>query len=161
MSPLVIGYGNPLRGDDGAGWHAAGLLAADRRAADVTVLRRHQLTPELAEDVSAADLVVFVDASVEGTAPGAVVATEIDPGGGAAWAAGQAWSHHLDPAGLVAMAEALYGHAPPATVVRVGACDLDAGTDLSPVVGRAMPDVLSAVVAVIERHHCRQVGRRA
>ena len=26
---LVVGYGNSLRGDDGVGWHAARLLAAD------------------------------------------------------------------------------------------------------------------------------------
>ena len=60
---LVIGYGNPLRGDDGAGWKAAELLAEDPRLAGAVVLARHQLTPELADDVSRASLVVLVDAS--------------------------------------------------------------------------------------------------
>ena len=45
---LIIGYGNPLRGDDGIGPAAAALLAGD--AADgAEVLACHQLLPELAE----------------------------------------------------------------------------------------------------------------
>ena len=35
---LVIGYGNPLRTDDGVGWHAAERLAADPRLDGVTVI---------------------------------------------------------------------------------------------------------------------------
>ncbi len=49
---LIIGYGNVLRSDDGIGWHVAERLAADARFDDVTILQRHQLTPELALDVS-------------------------------------------------------------------------------------------------------------
>jgi hydrogenase maturation protease len=65
VNTLVIGFGNPLRGDDGAGWRAAELIAADLRARGVTVVGRHQLTLELAEDVSEADIVMLVDASCE------------------------------------------------------------------------------------------------
>ena len=60
---LIIGYGNVLRSDDGIGWHVAEHLAADARFDGVTVLQRHQLTPELALDVSRADLVALVDAT--------------------------------------------------------------------------------------------------
>ena len=63
---LVVGYGNPLRSDDGIGWHAARLLATDPRLDRARVLTRHQLAPELAEDVSRASLVVLVDAAAEG-----------------------------------------------------------------------------------------------
>ena len=34
---LVVGYGNPLRGDDGIGWHAAHHLATDPRLVGVGV----------------------------------------------------------------------------------------------------------------------------
>ena len=54
-----------LRSDDGVGWHVADRLASDTRFDGVTVLRRHQLTPELALDVSRADLVALVDASAD------------------------------------------------------------------------------------------------
>ena len=60
---LVIGYGNTLRTDDGVGRLAAERLADDPRLDGVRVIGRHQLTPELALDVSQAALVVFVDAS--------------------------------------------------------------------------------------------------
>ena len=63
---LVVGYGNPLCGDDGVGWHAAGLLASDPRLDGVRVVTHHQLAPELATDVSRASLVVLVDASTDG-----------------------------------------------------------------------------------------------
>src|SRR5919198_4121190 len=79
---LVVGYGSSLRGDDGLGWHAAALLAADPRLAGAEVLARHQLTPELAEDVSRAALVVLVDARADGGgAPGEVAVRRGGPAG--------------------------------------------------------------------------------
>ncbi|HZD71671.1 MAG TPA: hydrogenase maturation protease, partial [Actinomycetes bacterium] len=99
-SALVIGYGNSLRGDDGLGWHAAGRLAADPRLAGAEVLARHQLTPELAEEVSRAALVVLVDARQDGGQPGVVTVSRVEPG----HATGSAWSHRVDPATLVQLA---------------------------------------------------------
>src|SRR2546421_12899232 len=78
-SPLVIGYGNPLRTDDGVGWQVAQQLATDL-ADDVDVIGTHQLTPELAEPISRAGLVVFVDAGVGGE-PGHVGCRLIAPAG--------------------------------------------------------------------------------
>ena len=75
---LVVGYGNPLRGDDGLGWHAAAALAADPRLADTDVITRHQLTPELAEDIATARLAVLIDASL-GDTPGCVSIREVAP----------------------------------------------------------------------------------
>ena len=45
---LIIGYGNPLRADDGVGWQAARRLAELRQDEFVETLALHQLTPELA-----------------------------------------------------------------------------------------------------------------
>ena len=89
---LIVGYGNALRTDDGLGWHAAERLAGDPRLAGATVLRRHQLTPELALDISLADLVVLVDAS-HGPAAGTFTVTPVARAG----APGMSWTHHLSP----------------------------------------------------------------
>ena len=87
---LVIGYGNSLRGDDGVGPRVAELAAADPRLAGAVVAAHHQLTPELALDMSAARLVVLVDATTD-AAPGVVAVRRVDPAGGASGrAAGQA-----------------------------------------------------------------------
>jgi Ni,Fe-hydrogenase maturation factor len=75
---LVVGYGNSLRGDDGAGWHAAARLAADPRLTGARVLARHQLTPELAAEVATASLVVLVDATTDAP-PGSVLLGRVNP----------------------------------------------------------------------------------
>ncbi|MGB7620863.1 MAG: hydrogenase maturation protease, partial [Terriglobia bacterium] len=59
---LVIGYGNTLRGDDGAGPRVAEMIA--RRFPQVDSLVLHELQPELAEAVSGYEEVIFVDAHV-------------------------------------------------------------------------------------------------
>nr|MDQ2730551.1 hydrogenase maturation protease [Armatimonadota bacterium] len=63
---LVIGYGNPLRRDDGLGPMAAQRLAALADPLRVQVLTPYQLSPELAEPISQARFVLFIDASEEG-----------------------------------------------------------------------------------------------
>src|SRR5512136_1175751 len=73
---LVVGYGNPLRGDDGAGWQAAERLEALLPPAQVNVLIRHQLTPELAEPSSRAELVILIDASCVDP-PGQIACREV------------------------------------------------------------------------------------
>jgi len=65
---LVIGYGNPGRQDDGLGPAAA--EAVERLAPpDVTVEARFQLGVEDAAAIAAHDVVVFIDAAVEGPEP--------------------------------------------------------------------------------------------
>ena len=70
-SVLVIGYGNPLRSDaePGGGPPSSWQLTEGGRT---DVMACHQLTPELAEDVSRAGLVVLVDASTDQAAEGVV-----------------------------------------------------------------------------------------
>jgi hydrogenase maturation protease len=145
---LVVGYGNSLRGDDGIGWHAAGLLATDPRLAGVRVLARHQLVPELAEDVSRASLVVLVDAAAEG-GPGSLSVRRVQPRPPTL----ATWSHHLDPETLAGLAEALYGSAPPIVLVSVAAGSMAAGDRLSDALERALPEVVEVVAAVVTGRH--------
>ncbi len=62
---LVIGYGNTLRGDDGAGICAAERAA--RRFPGVDILTVHELQPELAETMCRYHDVIFLDAAMEGS----------------------------------------------------------------------------------------------
>src|SRR5947207_2352820 len=75
---LIIGYGSSLRGDDGAGSIAAELLAERFKENDVQVRRCHQLVPELAEPISCAEVVIFVDACRENQ-PGEITCRPIAP----------------------------------------------------------------------------------
>ena len=73
---VIVGYGNPLRSDDGLGWRVAEELSRRLSPPEVEVIVRHQLTPELADDVRNADAVFFIDAARVGQ-PGEVTCTPV------------------------------------------------------------------------------------
>lgn len=136
VHPLVIGIGNPLRGDDGIG----ALLADQVGGRSV-----QQLTPELAADLAELEAVLFIDAwlSPLGAAP---ELTEIAP------AAGPAESHRLEPAQLLAISQALYGRSPQAHLLRVPAYGFDHGTALSVELLAALPAARALLQRWLARH---------
>ena len=144
---LVIGYGNVLRSDDGVGWHVVERLAEDPRLTGSTLLHVHQLTPELALDISRATIVVLVDAQ-HGPDAGTCVVDRVAPDEDVA----TTWSHHLDPSSLTGLAIELYGNAPEVYTVGVGIASLEAGDELSPEVRMALPEIADAVVALVAGH---------
>ncbi|MBS1229789.1 MAG: hydrogenase maturation protease [Proteobacteria bacterium] len=129
MSPrlalLIIGYGNALRGDDGAGIRAATMIAA--RDSPIRVIVTHQLTPELAEDIARAAQVVFVDAYAA-KEPGAKLRIERIGADDAHSVPG----HHGDPARLLALVGRLGGSVPDAWVVGIPAFRFATGETISP-----------------------------
>jgi hydrogenase maturation protease len=142
-SVLVIAWGNPLREDDGVAWHVLEGLRALQPRPWLPALRlrhAHQLTPEMAECVSRAAGVVFVDARRDG-APGEVRCEPVAPAAGS-----NPLAHSLTPQGLLLYAEALYGRAPEAAVVTVAGERFGVGDELSPRVRRALPRAVRAVV---------------
>ena len=70
---LVIGYGNPLRGDDGFGSLAASYVK-ERQIPGVEVIVSHQLNPEHAALLPESSHAIFLDAAV-GDKPGTLRAT--------------------------------------------------------------------------------------
>ena len=73
---LVIGYGNTLRTDDAVGPRAADVVRS-WSLPGVTALAITQLTPELAELLSAVRLAIFVDARL--SAKGEPSGVEVRP----------------------------------------------------------------------------------
>jgi hydrogenase maturation protease len=117
---LMIGYGNTLRGDDGLGWYAAHWLArriehqrgpgrrfAAACPAEAKVLAVRQLTPELAEEISRSEQVIFMDACCS-RPPGQWSCKLIEPG----LEVNGSITHHLTPSSLVALSRELYGTCP-------------------------------------------------
>ena len=155
---LIIGFGNTLRRDDGAGAVAARLLADDPRLAgdDVEISECYQLLPEMALDLAEASLVIFVDADMRGL-PGSIEMHQIDPLTAArtdADARGEpgASSHHVGGGELVALSAALTGHAPRAVAIGIGVADLEMGEGLSPAVEAALPRVVEIVARLVTEH---------
>jgi hydrogenase maturation protease len=122
---VVFGYGNPLRGDDGAGWRVAEAFGANR-SGHVLVRKGLQPLPEWAADLREVDVAYFVDASVSTTEPGleclalAPETTYFD-------------THDMDPMHVLSLTRVAYGRAPRAYVVHVPAMEFDFSESLSPV----------------------------
>lgn len=157
---LIVGYGNPLREDDGVGWRVVEEIERLKDEGSgqngsvqssifyhqsIAAVACHQLMPELAETISRAEQVIFVDAA-EGDPPGAirvqtVAAKAAQPG---------AFTHHVDPAGLLAYAEMVYGRSP-ATVhlITINAYRMGYAETLSPIIEAALPNLLAEIEQLI------------
>ncbi len=142
---LVVGYGNPLRTDDGAGPAVAERVAADPRMAGVDVRTAHQLTPELAVDAASASLLILVDAA-EGPPPGEVSVRHVEASGDA----DPSMTHHLEPQSLLGLALGLFGAAPPTVVISIGVRSLEVGEQLTPEVEAGVADATRVVIDLVE-----------
>jgi hydrogenase maturation protease len=120
---LVIGYGNTLRSDDGLGPRVADAVSG-LGLPGVHALSCGLLTPELADPVSKARCVVFVDAAVD--APGEVQLRPLS-----AAESPQILAHASDPRTLLALARDVFGNAPKAWLLTIPAENLAIGEALS------------------------------
>jgi hydrogenase maturation protease len=140
---LIIAYGNPLRSDDGIGWHVAELLRRELTPPKVEIVCVHQLTPELAETASRADKVVFIDAACNG-ASGQIICTEVLPSAGV-----PGLSHQLSPEQVIALCEQLYRRRPQAFIASVTGASFDHGEALSETLADTLPPLIEAVRALV------------
>jgi len=136
---LILGYGNPLRSDDGLGWRAAEDLAGKFSCDDVEIRSCHQLTPDLVESISKADTVFFIDASREGE-PGEVRCKPVLPGPSSG-----RFSHQLSPTAILGWSRELFGRCPQAFAVSVCGRCFELGETLSPVVTASLPRLTALV----------------
>jgi hydrogenase maturation protease len=140
---LIVGYGNPLRCDDGVGWRAAEALSRSLPFPEIETVICHQLAPELADSLRSADLAFFIDAAHQGQ-PGELTCEPLIS------QYGIIRSHQLSPAHLLALAQQLYGVTPRAFAVSLcGEC-FEHGATLSATVEAGLPK-LTALVEKLAR----------
>ncbi|HPA44825.1 MAG TPA: hydrogenase maturation protease [bacterium] len=117
---LIVGYGNPGRGDDAAGWLVAEDL--EKRWSDrAEVLILHQLDIVVAEKLPQFDLVIFIDAEERENPPGRSLAT-LEPSPGTS-----DFTHTLEPGTLLTLAKTLYDWEPEAYLITVYAKSFEFG----------------------------------
>lgn len=138
-SVLIIGYGSTLRGDDGVGPRVAERFEQEGLAG-VIALARHQLTPELAEPVSLARMVIFVDATITPENGDAVGVTPLR-----AASAHQVMIHTASPASLLHLAESVFGRCPPAWLVSIPVGRMGIGEELSPLAQRGVEEAVARI----------------
>lgn len=143
MTRLVLGYGNPLRSDDGFGCKIAWALEEQISSPEIRVIAAHQLVPELAEVVAQASRVLFLDASHVGK-PGEIRMVPVygDPN----FRHGSI-SHQMSPVELLGLARYYYRRSEPnATLLTVTGEKFDLGQDLSAAVQNAWKPCLERVL---------------
>ena len=134
---LVIGYGNTLRRDDGVGPRVAEAVE-ELHLPNVRTLVCQQLSPEHADPISRADMVVFVDAAVD--SPDKVQLRKLEPNDSS-----QLMAHAADPRTMLALARDVFGHAPQAWWLTIPAVNLDFCEELSPETQRGFEEALEKI----------------
>ena len=142
---LIIGYGNPLRGDDAVGFLAAERLREQIHDPKIEVLAVHQLTPELMEPISQADRVIFIDAAADGE-PGEICETRIEG------EAASSFSHIATPEALLAGVQNLFNRSPAAILITINGRDFEIGDWLSEPVVKALDCLVASLLRVNHRH---------
>jgi hydrogenase maturation protease len=137
-----VGIGNPGRRDDGLGAAAVGRLKA-LRLPGVTLDANYQLNIEDALAVAGHERVVFVDAA-RGLRT-AFTFTELEPDPSL-----PAMSHALGPAGVLAVAERLYGKRPEARLLAVRGHSFAVGEGLTAKAARDLERALAALTAFLK-----------
>lgn len=132
---LIIGYGNPLRGDDAVGQVVARVIA-EWHLPNVKVLSLQQLTPELADDLAKIDTVYFIDACMDATLEHPRV-TEIHSSHPPVNV-----SHFSSPQDLLVLTKRLYGREPRAYLVELPGESFELSEGLSAKAQKGVGEVL-------------------
>jgi hydrogenase maturation protease len=144
VSLLVIGYGNTLRRDDGVGPKVAEAVA-ELNLPCVSAMACPQLTPELAEPISQAERVVFVDAAVD--SPREVQLRELKPA-----ESSQIMAHAAGPSTMLALARDVFGRSPEGWWLTIPVDDLGFGEELSTLAKAGFETALAKIRDLVPRH---------
>jgi hydrogenase maturation protease len=123
MKTLVIGYGNPLRSDDGIGPYVVDQIAK-LEIPGVTTRTCHQLGVELVDDFQAHERVIFIDAGrvTEPYEFRQLEGKDASNGGG---------SHFMSPAVLHELTKRLFSSIPAFYLCTVRGKDFNFGEEFS------------------------------
>jgi len=144
---LIIGYGNRLRGDDGAGPLLAEHLAAQLPADTARVLIEHQLTPELVEELIRPQInqVLFID--VRCLQSEALQIIPLDPQEASSSSAG----HLLQPELLLYTAVELYQRHLPGWLLTLPGTDFNFSENLSHTTAAAVQQAALQVPRLLQQ----------
>lgn len=144
---LLIGYGSSLHSDDNIGPLVAEKIREICSEQELEIISATQLTPELAEPISRAQAVIFVDAT-SGQRAGEIRCINLSDIRSKNEPHSYSLSHQFTPEVLLELAVTLYGRAPAAWICTVGAGDLTLGECLSPAVSDALPKLIDTIKSV-------------
>ena len=139
---LVIGFGNILRTDDGAGHKAVELLA--KRLPEVDCIATHDLKPEFAELITNYQAIIFIDASKDCQSIEHSKLTNIID-------LGEYHSHTLTPEMLLSLSKKIYNAQPEFVyLIKIPAINFNLGDDISPLTKESINNCVNWVCRLIK-----------
>ena len=145
---IVVGYGNPHRGDDAIGQKVVTQLQALNFPA-LEAYSVSYLTPELSSKLARANIAIFVDACKLSNAKTLQIKPLEPYGIEATGAALPGFGHSCSPCSLLALTQSVYGHFPKAWWVEVPASDFSMGQPLSDLAERGVEQALRTIASLI------------
>jgi hydrogenase maturation protease len=125
---LIIGYGSVLRADDALGQIVADYLSQYyQNEPRVKVRAVHQLTLDLADDVSKYDLVILIDAYNQSGSQGQLTFEAVYPSTNIP----SPLTHYLQPGELLATTQTLFGKLPQMMLIGLTTDHFNHGEDFS------------------------------
>ncbi len=138
---LVLGYGNELRRDDGAG-PAVARMVAEYEMPWVLVKTCHQLLPEHAAEIAMIDLVIFVDTTMSDAEQISVM--NIQPSRLPAFT-----GHQFDADTLLFLCNYMFSRVPEAWLILIPGVDFDIGDGVSPLAAHHMQSAVASIVDIV------------
>lgn len=145
---LIIGYGNPLREDDGIGWHLAGWLGETLNDPQIEIIQSHQLFPEYADNLSKVRNALFIDCK-QGSNIGQIESSQIDP---STIQTEKATFHHMSIEGILSMTKSLFQHVPSAHVFSIESDRFDHSEHLSDLMKKQLKCTQKVLIEYILTH---------
>lgn len=156
---VVVGVGNPMRGDDGIGPAAIGLLRQPGLAADVELMVIDGEATRLVEAWQGRHVAVVVDATILGSVPGSIHRVEVGVDQLPGWSPG-ASSHSTGLADAVELGRALDRLPQRLIIFGIEPANVALGAGLSKPVEAALPTLVQAIEGELARHQAAQGGGR-
>ena len=141
---LIIGYGNPIRGDNGIGQ----AVIAEVEQWNLAHLRSqslHQLTPEIAAEMAEVETVIFVDAGLEGDT---VNITSLEPLPSDLFN----WGHSLNPRSLLSLTQFLYQKSPQAWLIAIPGENFELSETLSEKALNGIQEALKIIKNLVSKN---------
>jgi hydrogenase maturation protease len=141
---LIIGYGNTLRSDDGAGQLVAEKID-NLEWENVRTITVHQLTPELAFHIAESEKVIFIDAysCTENEAKLKIESLNLEENQ-------VILPHSINPTSLLNLSHKLYNKLPPAWWVLIPAISFDFGENISAITNQNIEQAITCIKDLIE-----------
>lgn len=142
ISTLVIGYGNTLRGDDGAGVRAVEMITQEHPEIECIIV--HQLTPELAERIAETRMVFFIDAQTDAEE---LTVRLIEP----KKETDEPHTHYISPETLLSLSRQLYKKLPVESyLIGIPASSFDFSEDLSPKTAFFVKECVALIEKIVQ-----------